>query len=309
MAFERNWLAVPPQQFTANGGTLGQIQVTNTRGFRVGMKAILSAVGQKDLQVQIKRVMSDKLILVGPVGSTYASAVWEDVSAYTLASGAYVYAESQAKSKVPANDRDEAVYETEPIVANRVIMVDNLGQYYESSNPLPVQLSDGSITIETLNANLAVQLSHKDNYPKAGDVADSVRIGDGFSELNVNPDGSLNVNVVISNTDGPGLKLSYNEVLAVPAGIETTVLTLVSPDDYRRFQKIEVSGSNVAEIRLKLNGATINKKYLWHGSFNVAFAFEIFVNGFKLLNGQTLTVTAIHQRPDAGDFSATAYFI
>ena len=70
---------------------------------------------------------------------------------------------------------------------------DESGNAFTLANPLPVELSDGSISIGTVNAEVEVQLSHQDNVPDAGDVADSVRIGDGTNELAVNADGSINV--------------------------------------------------------------------------------------------------------------------
>jgi hypothetical protein len=79
--------------------------------------------------------------------------------------------------------------------AKRVIPVGLDGQISGTvTNPIYVRLSDGSISIGTVNAELEVQLSHKDNVPNAGDVADSVRIGDGVEELDLNTDGSVNAN-------------------------------------------------------------------------------------------------------------------
>lgn len=186
MAFERQWPSVSPRQLTANGGTLGQVQIANTRGFKVGMKAVLIAVGQNNLAVQIKRVMSETLLLVGPVGSPYSRAEWTDISSYTTAASAYIYAEQQEKSKVPANDRDEATFDQEPTVAWRNVLVDQLGRYYETANPLPVRLSDGSVNIGTVNAQLEMFITHRDNDPDAGDVHSSMRIGDGVTEVQNN---------------------------------------------------------------------------------------------------------------------------
>jgi len=73
------------------------------------------------------------------------------------------------------------------------------GNPITTENPLPVQLSDGSINIDTLDAQLEVHLSHLDNTPDIGDVFDSIRIGDGTNQLSINPDGTINVNSVISD--------------------------------------------------------------------------------------------------------------
>jgi hypothetical protein len=48
------------------------------------------------------------------------------------------------------------------------------------------------LPLTEVNGELEVQLSHQDNVPNLGDVADSVRVGDGTNVLKVNPDGSIN---------------------------------------------------------------------------------------------------------------------
>lgn len=83
--------------------------------------------------------------------------------------------------------------------AKRVTLVDgdgNPGLGNSSDNPIFVRLSDGSISIGTVNAELEVQLSHRDGAPDSGDVADSVRIGNGEFEANVNEDGSFDMNML-----------------------------------------------------------------------------------------------------------------
>jgi len=76
----------------------------------------------------------------------------------------------------------------ENIDAKRVTIVDENGEAGLGSTPekpINVKLSDGSISIGTVNGELEVQLSHKDNVADPGDVADSVRIGDGVNEAKI----------------------------------------------------------------------------------------------------------------------------
>lgn len=70
----------------------------------------------------------------------------------------------------------------------KAAITDENGNPYGPDNPLSVQLSDGSVNIGTVNAELEVQLTHLDNDPDAGDVHDSIRIGDGVEELAINAD-------------------------------------------------------------------------------------------------------------------------
>lgn len=73
------------------------------------------------------------------------------------------------------------------ILARRVVFVDALGNFYNTNNPLPVILTDGSVNIGTVNAEIEVQLSSRDNYPDSGDVHDSVRWGDQNYEAHITP--------------------------------------------------------------------------------------------------------------------------
>lgn len=309
MAFERYWPAVAPRQFTSDGTTTGLIQISDTRGFKVKGRAILQSLTQPATEVEVKKVLSDTQMIVGKVGSPITDRSF-NASIFTVVDGSFAFANEQEKVKVPQIDREHATYDQEPANAWRNVLVDQLGRYYETANPLPVRLSDGSINIGTVQAQVEVFLTHLDNFPNAGDIHDSIRIGDGDSEMAVNQDGSINVAIVQTGSDAlGGLSWQYNEISGVPSGVETSVLSVAVPSGQKRIQKIEVSGDNVAEIRVKVNGSTVSKKRLWWGNFNATFDFEQFINGIKLLAGDTLTVTALHNRPDVGDFEATAWYL
>lgn len=207
------------------------------------------------------------------------------------------------KNQIKSRNTIEQREHEDDAAARRIVNVDKDGNFISETNPLFVRLSDGSISIGTVNAELEVQLSHKDNTPDPGDVADSVRIGDGVDELAIEPDGSINVNIVTSAA--PGLTVLHNEISAVPSGAETTVITVTVPMGGYRISKVEVSGDNVAHYRVKVDGITILNKRSYWTRFNLTFDFEGFTNGLKLNPSQVLTITALHSRPDPGNFEAT----
>lgn len=175
MAFERHYEAQGPFAFTANGGADGIITLETVGQLKVKQVVKLSAIGQPDLPLQIKRVLSPTQILVGPNDNDFKTKT--DVSAYTVADGATVFFNGGSKPKLKVDDIWQAVYEQEPTVALRIFSVDKIGRPWGVDNPFPVQLSDGSINIGTVNGELEVQLSRQDGEPDSGDVHDSVRIG------------------------------------------------------------------------------------------------------------------------------------
>lgn len=233
MAFERRWERVSDKILTISGGEDGSIAITDNRGFYVKQKIKLKADTLEIKLFQIKRVVSNTVMYVGPVDSNINSR--SDISQYTLALNSTVSAEEQEKPKVPQIDQYNATYAQEPISARRVVSVDNHGTYYDTDNPMPVQLSDGSIDIGTVNAELEVQLSHQDNVPDAGDVADSVQIGDGEDILAINPDGSINVAIGVA-----GLPKTVN----IPVAAANTEVTYTFTTATKRFRfKVQDSDS------------------------------------------------------------------
>ncbi len=192
---EKRLLAVPPQAFTVDGNANGVITIAESAFFRVGQDVIIESSNPavSTLYLRIKRVINNTEIHLGDKDRGIGDRT--DVSAFLVAEGATIKAIEQKRPPIPEQEIERLTYEEEPVIARRVILVDKYGSKYEMDNPLPVQLSDGSIEIGTVNAELEVQLSHRDNWPDTGDVHDSVRIGDGTDQLEINPDGSINVNV------------------------------------------------------------------------------------------------------------------
>lgn len=142
MAFEQKWPAVSPRLFTTNGDANGNIMVADTRGFKVKQAVTIRATGQPNLFVQVKRVIGRRRIIVGPIQAVAGKESLQtrsDLTGYTVAAGAFIFAEEQVKAKLKPDDIRQAVYEQEPTVAERVIGVDQQGEFYDEDNPLPIQ--------------------------------------------------------------------------------------------------------------------------------------------------------------------------
>lgn len=154
MAFERFWASVSPRALTADGSSVGYFTVADISGFYVKQRVFLQSSSQAAAQFQIKRIDVDtNRIWLGPGNPNEAMTVYSDLSAFLLADGAFAYAEHQDKSKVPIIDQEQATYETEPIVAKRVILVDEEGKKYNENNPLPV-----NATVSVVVPPIAVEL-------------------------------------------------------------------------------------------------------------------------------------------------------
>lgn len=179
--------------------------------------------------------------------------------------------------------------------ARRVKIVGNSGEENGPDNPVHVQLSDGSINVGTVNAELEVQLSHLDNDPNSGDIHDSVRIGDGENLLAINPDGSL------SFSQSPS-EIFYNEITSLAANTLTTIISYTVPvGNVGTLKQISASGGNIATYTVRKNGTIIDKKRTYFsGPFNVDFNF----NNLTLNAGDIVLVEVVHGRPMVADFNA-----
>ena len=137
-------------------------------------------------------------------------------------------------------------------------------------------------------------------------VDDSIRIGDGTDIMLVNPDGSINVNVSSFGSSGTEV-IQYSEVIGVAAAIETTIITYTVPVAKTFYlHNITVSGSNIGEYKVKINGTTKNKKRTWWTKFNEDFNFLASPNqGLSLTAGQTVQVTILHNSSSVGDFNSS----
>lgn len=209
MAYEKRWQPVSAVAITAPGTADGKLSVSSTLGFKVKMQVRIDT-SPEPLLLEVKRVTSPTQLELGELNTPIEKRA--DLSSVTVLNILLAY--EQKRSNIPLQEISRWVYEEEPTVAWRNILVDPLGRFYSTSNPFPVRLSDGSVNIGTVNAELEVQLSHQDNVPDAGDVADSVRIGDGVEEMAVNPDGSINVypqNSII-NQPFDDIQMTYDPV-------------------------------------------------------------------------------------------------
>lgn len=146
--FEKRWAAVSPQLFTSNGTPGGVITVIDSSLFKVKQQVNITANTLPNLNLEIKSVPNDVTIIVGPIGANIFT--YSDVSAYTTALSGAISANEQKRSSVPVEEINRAVYEEEPTVALRNVLVDKHGKKIDSDNPLPTTATiSGDITIGT----------------------------------------------------------------------------------------------------------------------------------------------------------------
>jgi hypothetical protein len=165
--------AVPVQSFVANGGTDGSVTISSPTLFRVGQHVIVTANSLPNLELEVKRI-SGALMVVGARGSSPAGV---DLSAYTVASSAAIFANEQNRPNVTSDEFLRSVYEEEPVVAKRVVLVDEDGNKYNDLNPIPTSatINVPPITVDTVGQGApAVNASA---WPiKVSDGVDSVGI-------------------------------------------------------------------------------------------------------------------------------------
>lgn len=282
MATERQWNAVPPVSLTADGTTNGVLQITDTAGFFFGMEATLKNNLSQQLTVYIKMVIDSTTMWVGATKGGLDHNV--DVSAFTVVTASTISAAAQNKSTVPMEGRMLATYETDPINAWRVRPVDPYGNGYTDSNPLPVAF-DGTVSI--------------------GDVH-ILGPAPSNNELDVNSDGSINVNVVSTPPIGNAVISTYGEANSVVNGSTTTVVSYTVPGGITTaiLERISVSGENIAKYTIFINATQIDTRRTFYGS-SLSEYFEFTTgtsNGLEMNPGDIVTVKVLHNKPYVADF-------
>ena len=149
--FERSWAAVPPVLFTTDGSTNGYITVVSTLGFRVKAQVVIQATGQPNLTLQCKKIISPTKMIVGPLTGAITN-YKVDLSDYTLANGAFIYQDQQAKVSLRPEDIVQAIYNQEPICSISTTSVDGYGNEYSNVNPAPTNIVPTSQIPFTLGA-------------------------------------------------------------------------------------------------------------------------------------------------------------
>ncbi|CAM6004825.1 unnamed protein product [Sphagnum balticum] len=283
MAFERNWAAVPPQPFTANGTTTGLVTLASTAGFRVKQCAYLKNSAGFTLAVQIKIVLSCTQLIVGTINNAQI-ANWPklDISSWTVASGAVIGAEWQGKNNISSEDIPRTVYESDPVVAIRTVQVDECGDIYSKDNPMPISF-DGTVQI--------------------GDVS----IVEGGNTMKVNADGSINV--IVESQPSPNEKVvsTYNEITNIPSGSTTQIVSYtVPPSTQGVLQRCPVSGENVARYDLLINGVIVDTLRTMFGA-DLTQMFDFTSgndSGYVLNAGDVVSIQVLHNRPYVASFEA-----
>ena len=282
MAYERNWAAVPPQPFTANGGQFGLVQVADTAGFRVKQAAYLKNNSGQTVPVQIKIVLSSTHLIVGYCDNKIANWPQINISSWTVSAGTVIGAEWQSKNAISSEDITRTVYEADPVVAIRTFGVDQYGNPWSLANPMPVAF-DGTISI--------------------GDVS----IVQGGNTMKVNADGSINVIVESQPSPNETVVSNYNEVTAVVSGATTQIVTYtVPPSTQGVLQRCPVSGENVARYDLLINGVVQDTlRTMFGGDLTQMFDFTSGNDSGLLLNaGDVVSIQVLHNRPDPASFEA-----
>lgn len=171
-----------------------------------------------------------------------------------------------------------------------------------------ISVFDNSGTTVIENAEIDVHTSSKDTATR---VHDSMRIGDQDNELKVNGDGSVNVNIVSTAASNEVEKNLFNTALAIPSGIETSIIALIVPALKKaKLQRIGFSGQSIGTFNLYLNDVLFDQKHTWfsgplHGEFLFGGASE---EGQTFNAGDKLELKVIHNRT-SGNFSSRIQYI
>lgn len=150
MAVEKRWARIPAQLISSNGTVDGHIGVPNSLIFKVKQKVIISSnTITAPFLLEIKKINSLTDMELGPVSGDIN--IRTDLTSVLTADSAIIFYDTQTRATISWEDIRRAVYEEEPTVALRTILVDALGDKYSAANPFPV---DASINVDNLSVDI-----------------------------------------------------------------------------------------------------------------------------------------------------------
>ena len=170
---------------------------------------------------------------------------------------------------------------------------------------------DGSINTILNHATSSIKIGDGTNLvtttavgPKQGldtNVLNPIKIWDGTDSVNVNPDGSLNVNIVgnTNNSIAYTYVSQFNEINAVPTNTPTIISSYTIPVGKSGYlQRVETSGENIAKYTVYLNGSPIDIGRTYFGnSLNIDFDFtDSNELGINLAAGDLIELEVEHSR-------------
>lgn len=135
---ERKWLLVTPQLLTANGTKGGVVTIDDTSLFRVKQKVELKSLTQSPTEqnyLEIKRILSHTQMIIGPGNDITAK---ENLEAFLVSDLSTIESREQSRTSIDGVNIERGIYEEEPVLAKRVLLVDKWGDRVDEDNPLPV---------------------------------------------------------------------------------------------------------------------------------------------------------------------------
>lgn len=163
---------------------------------------------------------------------------------------------------------------------------------------------DNALTTRIENAEIAVDLNH---ILQPNGAYDSVRVGDGVEELSINPDGSINVNIVNTSVTPEAVKNIFNKITSIADNIRTSIVSHTAAIGKQTYlQRINVNGNNTACYEVEIGGSIIDEGCTYFGGpLREQFDFDGYSeNGLIISPGTKVEVFVEHCRDEVGDFSS-----
>jgi hypothetical protein len=145
MATERRWEAIPAQPILANGANDGRISVPDASLFKVKQVVKIFSDSVSPINFQVKRVIPG-FLFVGDA-NTAIDRYDANLTLFTTADHSKVSADEQNRPPILPDARERAMFEEEPTVAQRSVLVDKYGRKFDENNPMPINVAVDNIQL------------------------------------------------------------------------------------------------------------------------------------------------------------------
>jgi hypothetical protein len=146
---EKYYKEIPSQFFTATGTAGGVVTIFSTVSFKLNQLVVILNPSLPSVAGEIKAIFSDTQMAIGPQSSNPNMRI--DLSAYGTTST--ISAPEQQRPTIATQDIERYTYEEAPIVARRIIPVDDTGNVLKFVRSAPGEAKSLAVSVDGLTFN------------------------------------------------------------------------------------------------------------------------------------------------------------
>jgi hypothetical protein len=243
---ERYWKEVPTQSFVVNGTTNGIVTLSSTSPYKLQQLVVVLSPSLPSIAAEVKAIFSDTQMAIGPQGTNPNMRI--DLSSYDTS--ATISAPEQPRPAVPTQDIERFTYEEAPIVARRVVPVDDSGNVLKFVKNPGSQSKSMGVAVDNLNFTPFSEAKVSDSLQGAAQGQNIIVTGTVATQALGGPSSLVNRKGIFIMPIDVNLYMGFNHTVTSANGIPVFVNQMVYVPAATGMQIWIISSSGSANARV-----------------------------------------------------------